>query len=95
MKKPESNPRVDYRELDQYLGVMFKLLEGFVEVEEAERSLESYLQEMGDKVPLDIKTMMRELLEEKRKKEALNLIKGTGTVWFDNVTLTYEEKIEN
>jgi len=62
---------IDYQELDQYLEVMFKLLEGFVDFNRAEDSLNNYLAEKGDLVPREIQDMMREILEEKRKKYSL------------------------
>ena len=59
---------VNYKALDQYLEVMFKLQEGFVDFKEGARSLDDYLNSKGDDLPSEIRQMMRELLEEKRKK---------------------------
>jgi hypothetical protein len=59
---------LDYPEVDKYLKLMFKLLEGFADFKEAEKSLNLYFTEKGDNLPPEIKEMMAEILEEKRKK---------------------------
>lgn len=62
---------LDYQEADKYLKLMFKLLEGFADFKEAEKSLNLYFTEKGDDLPSEIKEMMTEILEEKRKKSEI------------------------
>ena len=66
--KFKGKQRLDYKEVDKYLKLMFKLLEGFADFEEAEKSLNQYLTEKGDDLPSGVKEMMTKILEEKRKK---------------------------
>jgi hypothetical protein len=61
--------KIDYQELDHYLKVVLGLLEGFADVKEAEASLKTYLEIKADRLPPELREMMLELLEEKRKKD--------------------------